>query len=134
MVSWDRYVNTLRQLYPTADEERILEALDYQFSWEAIGQKASELGIIRQGWGVGKRGVSPFHTRAYCKKCGKWVKFEDIPDDDRCPLEIDGSRGRTRCNNKLKFTKKTLWWKYKEERKKNGNKILSGSGYRFDND
>lgn len=111
MPSWEGYEDILRQLYSTADPERIIAALDYTFTWNAISQKANEMNLHRQGWSSTK-GDSPFDSRGYCSACKKWLPHEEIPDDLRCPR----IRDKRKCNRKLRLPLKSKFW---ETRKQN---------------
>jgi hypothetical protein len=113
MPSWTGYKDILRQLYPTADPERIVAALGYRFTWRAIQQKANEMGLERQGWSS-FRGESPFDSLGYCRACDRWMPFDEIPDDLRCDKIIDNKK----CNNKIRMPLRSKYWAYRDQKKK----------------
>jgi hypothetical protein len=122
MVEWEGYKEILRQLYATADPSRIIEALNYNFTWKAITQKANEMGLHRQGWPTMK-GESPFDSLGYCSACDDWIPHEDIPDDIRCPNIKDNKR----CNRKLRLPLKSKFWEVLRKRREAKQNATEGT-------
>jgi len=116
MPYWNRYYNgILERLYPTADINIIIEALDNKFGWKAIQLQACRLGVARLGRG-GPMGGSKYKDKAYCSKCREWFPKKNHPQmvkDYRCP--------NPGCNNTVRMPSVKS---YRRQRggKKNGKK------------